>query len=205
MILTTVTENIDFIIKSLLAGEVIIFPTDTVFGIGCIATNDKSIEKIYKLKERDFNKSLLLNVANKTAIKKIAKIDNRAEKIIDEFMPGGLSIVCKVKENNNLSKYVINNCKIGIRIPKNKILQTILKKIKTPLVSTSCNKSGEIPVTSSIMAEKKFPEISVLQETEKLLNQSSTIIDVSDKEIKFIREGAIKFKEIDEFLKSINN
>lgn len=205
MILTPTAENIDFIIESLLSGEVIIFPTDTVFGIGCIATNDKSIEKIYKLKGRDFNKSLLLNVASKSAIKKIAIIDNIAEKIIDKFMPGALSIICKGKENSNLSKYVVNNGNIGVRIPKNKILQNILKKVKIPIVSTSCNKSGKMPVISSIIAETIFPEIVILQETEKLLNQSSTIIDVSGKEIKFIREGAIKFKEIDKFLKSINN
>lgn len=205
MILTPTAENIDFIIKSLLSGEVVIFPTDTVFGIGCIATNNKSIEKIYKLKGRDFNKSLLLNVANKTAIKKIAIIDNRAEKIIDKFMPGGLSIICKVKENSNLSKYVINGGNIGLRIPKNKILQNILEKVKVPIVSTSCNKSGEVPIASSIIAEKNFPEITVLQETEKLLNQSSTIIDVTQKNIKYIREGVIKFKEIDEFLKTIKD
>ena len=52
MIITPTEENIFFIIKSLLSGEVIIFPTDTVFGIGCVATNDKAIEKIYKLKKK---------------------------------------------------------------------------------------------------------------------------------------------------------
>ena len=205
MILTPTAENIDFIIESLLSGEIIIFPTDTVFGIGCIATNDKSIEKIYKLKGRDFNKSLLLNVANKTAIKKIAVIDNRAEKIIDKFMPGALSIICKGKENSNLSKYVVNNGNIGVRIPKNKILQNILKKVKIPLVSTSCNKSGKIPVISSIIAETIFPEIVILQETEKLLNQSSTIIDITQKNIKYIREGVVKYKKIDEFLNTIQD
>ena len=203
MILSPTQENIDFIVKSLLDGEVIIFPTDTVFGIGCIATNDTTIEKIYNLKGRNFNKSFLLNVADKNAIQQIAIVDNRTEKIIDKFMPGGLSIICKIKQNNNLSKYVINNGNIGIRIPKNKILQNILKKIQIPLVSTSCNKSGEKVVTSSVMAEQIFPQITILQENEKLFNNSSTIIDVSNPEIKYIREGVIKFQEINKFLQTI--
>ena len=73
MILKPTKENIRLITEKLLNGDVIIFPTDTVFGIGCIATNTKAIEKTYKLKGREKTKSLLLNVANITTIKKFAK------------------------------------------------------------------------------------------------------------------------------------
>lgn len=205
MILPPTKENIDFIIKSLLSGKVVIFPTDTVFGMGCIATDDKAIKKIYELKERDLKKSLLLNVANKESIKKIAVINNRAEKIIDRFMPGALSIICKASTNNNLSKYVINNGNIGLRIPKNKILQEILTKIKIPLISTSCNKSGDEPVISSAVAEQIFPDVIILKESEKLLQTASTIIDLSQNDVKFIREGVIKYQEIKNFLNIINN
>ena len=205
MILAPIKKNIDSIVESLLGGEVVIFPTDTVFGIGCIATNDTAIKKIYKLKGRNFNKSFLLNVADKNAIKKNAIVDNKTEKIIDKFMPGGLSIICKINPNTNLSKYVINNGNIGLRIPKNKILQNILAKIKIPLVSTSCNKSGNQPITSSDIAEQIFPNITILQESEKLFNNSSTIIDVSNPEIKYIREGVINYQEINNFLQTIKN
>ncbi len=205
MILPPTKENIDFIIKSLLSGKVVIFPTDTLFGMGCIATDDQAIKKIYELKERNFNKSLLLNVANKEAIKKIAVINNRAEKIIDKFMPGALSIICKTSTNNNLSKYVINNGNIGLRIPKNKILQEILTKIKIPLISTSCNKSGDEPVISSAIAEQIFPDVIILKESEKLLQTASTIIDLTQNDVKFIREGVIKYQEIKDFLNIINN
>ena len=205
MIIAPTEENISLIVKSLISGKVIIFPTDTVFGIGCVATNDKAIEKIYKLKGRDFNKSFLLNVANKDAIKKIAITDNRTEQLIDRFMPGALSIICKANPNNDLSEYVINNGNIGVRIPNNKMLQDILEKVKIPVISTSCNKSSDLPVISSVMAEKIFPQITILQETEKLLNKSSTIIDATQQKIKYIREGVIKFQEIEQFLNNIKN
>ncbi len=197
MILQPIKENLEIIAQKLSAGEVVIFPTDTVFGIGCIATNSKSIEKIYELKKREKSKSLLLNVPNITAIKKIARVTLRDEKLIKKFMPGALSLILKVKENTQLSNYVIKDGKIGIRIPNNKTLLWILKKIKTPLISTSCNLSGNPACLSANDAEKIFGDkVLILDTHEKLSGQSSTIIDTTEKEIIYLREGKIKFDKI---------
>ena len=197
MILKPTKENLEIITEKLLNGEVIIFPTDTVFGIGCIATNTKSIEKIYKLKGRERTKSLLLNVANITTIKKFASVSLLDKQLIKKFMPGALSLILKVKGNSPLSHYVIKNGTIGIRIPNNKILLKILKKVKLPLVSTSCNLSGEPACITADEAERIFgKDILILDTKEKLSGLSSTIIDTTENEIKFIREGMIKFSEI---------
>ncbi len=197
MILEPTNENIKIVIEKLLNGDVVIFPTDTVFGIGCIATNTKSIEKIYKLKGREKTKSLLLNVANITTIKKYAKVSLRDKMLIQKFMPGALSLILNVKDNTLLSHYVIKNSKIGIRIPNNKILLKILKKIKVPLISTSCNLSGNPACTTATEAEKIFgKKIIILDTNENLSGQSSTIIDTTSKEISYIREGIIKFNDI---------
>ncbi|MBR1544797.1 MAG: threonylcarbamoyl-AMP synthase, partial [Alphaproteobacteria bacterium] len=188
MILKPTKENIDLIIQKLLSGEVVIFPTDTVFGIGCLATDTKAIEKIYKLKGREKTKSLLLNVANKTAIKKIATVSQLDEKLIKNFMPGALTLILRAKSSTHLSKYVIKDGKIGVRIPNNKILLYILKKIKTPLISTSCNLSGEPACIVASEAEKIFSkDILILDTSEKLSGFSSTIIDTTDNEIKYLR------------------
>ncbi|MCR5506432.1 MAG: threonylcarbamoyl-AMP synthase [bacterium] len=197
MILKPTKENIDIIIQNILDGKVIIFPTDTVFGIGCLATNTKAIEKIYKLKGREKTKSLLLNVANITAIKKIATVSKRDSLLIKKFMPGALSLILKAKPNSALSHYTIKDGKIGIRIPNNEMLLYILKKIKSPLISTSCNLSGNPACTTAINAEKIFGKnILILDSIEKLSGLSSTIIDTTEKEIKYIREGQIKFSKI---------
>ena len=136
MILQPTKENINFIVSKLLEGQVVIFPTDTVFGIGCLAIDDKAIQKIYKLKNREENKSLLLNVANITTLKKYVKLNKLSESLIKKFMPGELSVILNVKGKTNLSPYVIKNDKDGIRIPNNKVLLENLTKIKMPLVST---------------------------------------------------------------------
>jgi L-threonylcarbamoyladenylate synthase len=197
MILKPTKENIRLITEKLLNGDVIIFPTDTVFGIGCIATNTKAIEKIYKLKGREKTKSLLLNVANITTIKKFAKVSKLDNLLIKKFMPGALSLILNVKNQTPLSHYVIKDNKVGIRIPNNQTLLKILKKIKLPLISSSCNLSGKPACINAKDAEKIFgKDIIILDSYEKLSGLSSTIIDTTEKEIKYIREGKIKFKEI---------
>ncbi len=200
MILQPTKENLKIIVEKLLNGEVIIFPTDTVFGIGCIATDTSAIEKIYKLKGREKTKSLLLNVANITTIKKFAQVSIRDEKLIKKFMPGALSLILRVKNDTPLSHYVVKDNKIGIRIPNNKNLLWILKKIKLPLISTSCNLSGQPSCLNAIDAEKIFKQkVIILDTSEKLSGTSSTIIDTTQKEIQYIREGKIKFKDIKPF------
>lgn len=202
MILQPTRENIETIIGHLLNGDVVIFPTDTVFGIGCTADNTQAIEKIYELKGREKTKSLLLNVPNITAIKKYATVNKTAQSLIKKFMPGALSLILKVKTPTILSNYTIRNGKIGIRIPNNKNLLYILKKIRLPLISTSCNLSGNPACLTATDAEKIFgKKVIILNTREALSGQSSTIIDPSGKEIKYIREGEIKFEKIKEFLK----
>lgn len=195
MILTPTKENIDFIIQELLKGKIIIFPTDTVFGIGCIATNTKSIEKIYELKERNKNKTLLLNFPNITNIKKFAILNKNEEKLLKEI--NKLTLIVKSKPNTSLSPYTIKEGKIGVRIPTNKILLKILKDIKTPIISTSCNKSGKQSCLTALSAEKIFgKDIIILKEEEKLSGTPSTIIEIKENKIKLIRQGDIFINEI---------
>lgn len=195
MILTPTKENIDFIIQELLKGKIIIFPTDTVFGIGCIATNTKSIEKIYELKERNKNKTLLLNFPNITNIKKFAILNKNEEKLLKEI--NKLTLIVKSKPNTSLSPYTIKEGKIGVRIPTNKILLKILKDIKTPIISTSCNKSGKQSCLTALSAEKIFgKDIIILKEEEKLSGTPSTIIEIKENKIKLIRQGDISINEI---------
>mgnify|MGYP004531015939 FL=1 len=95
MILENNKENINLFIKKILNGDVVIFPTDTVFGIGCDATNTNAIEEIYKLKGREKTKTLLLNLPSITEIKKIAHISNLESLLLENF--NELTLIVKVK------------------------------------------------------------------------------------------------------------
>ena len=201
MILENNKENINLFIKKILNGDVVIFPTDTVFGIGCDATNTNAIEEIYKLKDREKTKTLLLNLPSITEIKKIAHISNLESLLLENF--NELTLIVKVKPNTHLSPYTIKNNEIGVRIPKNKTLQTILKEINTPLISTSCNKSGEPACTTDEMANKIFPQITILQSNELLSGTPSTIIKVIDNQIEVLRQGTLTIEKIKQKIKEI--
>ncbi len=201
MILENNKENINLFIKKILNGDVVIFPTDTVFGIGCDATNTNAIEEIYKLKDREKTKTLLLNLPSITEIKKIAHISNLESLLLENF--NELTLIVKVKPNTHLSPYTIKNNEIGVRIPKNKTLQTILREINTPLISTSCNKSGEPACTTDEMANKIFPQITILQSNELLSGTPSTIIKVIDNQIEVLRQGTLTIEKIKQKIKEI--
>lgn len=201
MILENNKENINLFIKKILNGDVVIFPTDTVFGIGCDATNTNAIEEIYKLKGREKTKTLLLNLPSITEIKKIAHISNLESLLLENF--NELTLIVKVKPNTHLSPYTIKNNEIGVRIPKNKTLKTILREINTPLISTSCNKSGEPACTRDEMANKIFPQITILQSNELLSGTPSTIIKVIDNQIEVLRQGTLTIEKIKQKIKEI--
>ena len=104
-------------------GGIIAFPTDTVFGLGCIM-NEKAMRKIYLAKGRDFNKPLPMMCDSLDMIKKVAILNDKAEKIIRKFTPGALTVIVKKKEE--VPDFVSQGNKtIGIRIPDDEWILTI--------------------------------------------------------------------------------
>ncbi|MDE6224466.1 MAG: threonylcarbamoyl-AMP synthase [Alphaproteobacteria bacterium] len=198
MIFENNKKNIKLFIQKILNNEIIIFPTDTVFGIGCNATNTTAIEKIYKLKGRKKTKTLLLNFPNIKSIENFANLTKTEQLLLKTF--GDLTIIVRAKENTKLSPLTIKNNEIGIRIPNNKTLQQILTKISTPLISTSCNKSGNSPCLTADNAEKIFPQIPILQTNEVLSGTPSTIIKISNNKIEILRHGSLSKETLQQIL-----
>lgn len=199
MILENNKKNIELLSNKIIDSKLIIFPTDTVFGIGCDATNTTAIKQIYKLKERNKAKTLLLNFPNITNIEKFAKLTKVEKFLLKNF--GSLTLIVKAKENTTLSPLTIQNNQIGVRIPNNKTLQTILRKVKTPLISTSCNKSGNPPCITAGDAEKIFPQIPILQTNETLSGTPSTILRIKDNKIEILRVGSVSKETLQQILK----
>lgn len=189
MIFENNKENIELFTQKILNNEIIIFPTDTVFGIGCNATNTTTIEKIYTLKGREKTKTLLLNFPNIESVEKFATLTITEKFLLKTF--GDLTLIVKAKENTTLSPLTIQNNEIGIRIPNNKTLQQILTKVDTPLISTSCNKSGNSPCLTAENANNIFPQTPILQTTEKLSGTPSTIIKIETNKIEILRYGSL--------------
>jgi L-threonylcarbamoyladenylate synthase len=194
MILENNKKNIKLFTKKITTGEIVIFPTDTVFGIGCDATNTTAIKKIYQLKQREQSKSLLLNFPSIRSIKKFAHLSKKEEILLKSFSE--LTLILKVRPSSPLSPLTIKNNTIGVRLPKNKTLLQILRGIKTPLISTSCNKSGNTPTLTKEEAEKIFPQLPILENKEELSQTPSTIIRLHNNEIELLRQGSLSIDDI---------
>ena len=176
--------------------EVISLPTETVMGLAVKASSFSAYNKLIEVKNRPLNKAFPFIVGSKQDIEKYAYVDEITKKIIDAYMPGPLTIILKKKEC--VSDYITNNKDtIAIRIPDDKTLLKIVKEVGEPILLTSANKSGEDPALNSSQCYEVFNgEIPFIIKGECLIKEASTIIDLTDGEIKLIREGKISLEDI---------
>jgi L-threonylcarbamoyladenylate synthase len=176
-------------------GGVVIFPTDTVYGIGCDPYNKASIEKIYKIKSRCITKSVPVLTYSIEMAERIAQFDQLAKKIVKKFWPGPLTIILKVTDEKIKKSLNLEN-KIAIRIPDHKCTLELLKKCNY-LVGTSANISGDLPYTNPKECLKKMQDYDVFVDGGMITsNGESTIIEIENEKIKIIREGSLTKEEI---------
>lgn len=179
--------------KEELKGKIICFPTDTVYGVGCILGDEVGLEKIYELKNRDLSKPLAILVPNKESIIPFVKdCPEFAAKLMDEYWPGALTIIFNKKEGA-CDTFTRGLNTIGFRMPASTIALEVLNKFG-PLATTSVNISNQPPINSLDEIIKHFGDKIdyIIEDIEEKSNVSSTIVDVSNCEIKVLRQGDIK-------------
>ncbi len=180
------------IVKSLRLGEVMVYPTDTIYGLGCLATNAKAINKIKIIKKRDKNKPLLILVSSLHMAKKYCFISKKQEFSLKKIWKSKRPTSVILRHRNLLPKELNPKQEgIAVRLPKSDFLRKIIKTIGVPIVSTSFNVSGE-PVWNevSFLSKKRFkkndPELVI--DGGILNNQASRLINLINGEIKIIRQ-----------------
>ncbi len=182
----------------MLKSKIIIFPTDTVYGLGCSIYDQESLKKIYNIKKRDNNKPISVLFSSLKQIKEIAIIDNKVEKLAISFWPGPLTIIVPTTQ-----KYYdkTKEKRIGIRIPNHSLALQILNK-KGPLKVTSVNKSGEPPLNNYLEIKKQYQnKVDYIYPNNKILsNISSTVIDTTSPKWFLVREGSISLLMINKII-----
>ncbi|MBP5445906.1 MAG: threonylcarbamoyl-AMP synthase [Acholeplasmatales bacterium] len=178
--------------------KVIIFPTDTVYGIGCDIFDLEGIERIYKIKNRSKDKPLACLCANLEQIEDIAYLSEDARKLINLFLPGPLTIILKSKP---IVLDKIGYKTIGVRIPNNKIALDILNE-HGPMLTTSVNESGNVPLNEydDIKANYNHLVDYIYNTNTKSSNISSTVIDLTDDRLRILRIGEIPLSSIEKAL-----
>jgi L-threonylcarbamoyladenylate synthase len=176
-------------------GGIAIFPTDTVYGIGCNPYNINAVKKIYEIKSREKIKSLPVLAYSLDIVKEITCIDPFTEKIIKKYWPGPLTLILKLTDEK-LKKSLKLDKKIAVRIPDSKCTLKLLEKSGL-LVGTSANISGNPPFTNPIECLKNIKNYDIFLNGGTITSKGeSTIIEIENEEIKIIREGVLKKEEI---------
>ncbi|MEZ7820998.1 MAG: L-threonylcarbamoyladenylate synthase [Patescibacteria group bacterium] len=191
------------VIKS---GGSVVYPTETLYGLGVNVFDDKACSKVFSIKGRDLNKPLIVHIANINDVFNVAdNVPDDALKLMKKYWPGPLTIV--LKKNKNISDIVSKSDTVGIRIPDNNIELEIIKSAMVPITGTSANLSGNSGIVDPLIALKEMGERVdvVIDGGICKIGKPSTIVDLSNGEIKLLREGAILYSEILDFLKTNEN
>lgn len=191
-------DQIDKVIEVLNNNGLVAFPTDTVFGLAC-RMDVEAIKKVYEVKGRDFDKPLPVMCDGFDMISKIAYVTKDAKKIMDKFMPGAITLVYKKKED--VDDYITQGKEtIGIRVPDDKWILSLIAKLDCPIMVTSANKSNTPSLFKWDDVYKQFDGlVDVIVKDDAKGNKASTIVDVVD-DVKILRQGPISFEDIKECL-----
>ncbi|MEI6222469.1 MAG: L-threonylcarbamoyladenylate synthase [bacterium] len=201
-------DEFEKIIKSLLKGDLIAFPTDTVYAIAALSTSKKAVKRLYKIKKRQDNKPTAILIGNKIDYKKYTKDSSQGtKKIINAFWPGALTLVLRSK--SGFSSHFQGNSSdfIGIRHPSEPLIEEILVTIKEPLVASSSNTAGEPPLNTPEAIDSVFGKhlACIIRKPDFYPNPPSTIVKIDNNKFTILREGAITRTQINQALDKKEN
>jgi len=179
------SAEINKAVSILKSGGVVIFPTDTVFGIGCIASDKKAVERIKQIKSSNQNFPILISSIEQA--KTIGHFGQNAQKLAQTYWPGGLTIIIQNKKGST----------VGVRMPDSNIVLSIIKDLKEPIIGTSANFHGDPAPTTYREINPKLAELVDLAiEGDCKNNKASTVIDTTVSPPKILRQGAVKIYEV---------
>tara|TARA_B100000029_G_scaffold219645_1_gene217349 strand:- start:60 stop:659 length:600 start_codon:yes stop_codon:yes gene_type:complete len=191
-------KGIERIVIAYENGEIIAFPTDTVYGLGCNPFNNESTSKIFELKNRDGGKKFPILGVTKKELERIVEFNPEAEKIAESYWPGQVTLLLPIRKE--IANKIENNGKLAVRVPGNECVLSILKRCRL-IVGTSANISGEKSIFDSNEVKIKLPKVDVLLDGGKIVSSGeSTIVDFVNGELKIIREGSVSKENIEKIL-----
>lgn len=195
-------KELNIISKLIHDGDIIIFPTETVYGIGANAFDEVAVKKIFEAKGRPQDNPLIVHVSKKEQIYEITKNINKIEqKLIDNFMPGPFTLVLEKKDNiPNIVSAGLDT--IGVRMPENEIAKTIIENSKVPIVAPSANISGKPSGTNieDIKEELEDKVSAIIDGGETKIGIESTVVKVIDNIPVILRPGKITPNEIEKVI-----
>lgn len=188
-------------------GGTVVFPTETVYGLGADALNEDAVKKIFEAKGRPADNPLIIHIAEKEDVYKIAScVDDDAKKLIDAFWPGPITMIFKKRpEINNVVTAGLNT--VAVRCPVNETARELIKKSKVFVAAPSANLSGSpSPTVLKHVVDDLNGRVDYIIDGKGCeIGIESTVLDVSGEEFKILRPGAVTFDDIKKYTDKIKS
>lgn len=176
-------------------GGIVVFPTDTAFGIGCRIDNEKAVKRLFKIRRRPKTKAVPVLFSSVDMVRKyVREVSHDVERLMEKYWPGALTIILHCNKVTVPSLVRGGGETLGVRIPNNKIIQTIIAKVGSPILGPSANFSdGKTPYSFKELDKKLVDLVDFIIGGETSSGgRASTIIDCTVKPWKILRQGAVK-------------
>lgn len=197
MILTIHTDNPEIRVirkaaEVLASGGIIIYPTDTVYGLGCSVEDRNAIERIHLVKRQRSDKPFSFVCSDLTHISEYAHVSNAAFKIMKHLIPGPYTFILPAARMKQLPKILVSKRKtVGIRVPDSKVSLAIVREIGHPILSTSVtDESGKLLNDPADIAAAFRNTVDLIIDGGALVSDPSTVVDLTGEEPKVVRQGA---------------
>lgn len=177
--------------------RVIIFPTETVYGLGAVASDNAGVEKVYQLKNRPTSNPLIIHFASLEQLELYCCTNQLEKALLQCFSPGPITLLLHKRNTTDFSYATANSSKICARIPFSSFAHMLINSFG-PIAAPSCNISGRLTITNECMLSKEYKDLNIgaYINDEQIGGIESTIVEVRDNSIYILREGIINQQEL---------
>tara|TARA_B100000749_G_scaffold280894_2_gene280552 strand:- start:49360 stop:49974 length:615 start_codon:yes stop_codon:yes gene_type:complete len=190
--------------EQLSQGGLFLYPTETIWGLGCDGFNPVAVDKVFEIKGREQTKAVSLLVRDYYMAQNVAEISSRAKSLIEWCWPGPLTLVLPAKENVPVQVHGGTGF-VGLRCSDHPFIQKLFHYVRTPIVTTSANRSGEPPALNFEEAKQLDLGVEIAPWIENTgLGQPSTVIKLEGEKGWVLREGAIPKTQLLEMAKDLS-
>ena len=171
------------------AGEVIAYPTDTVYGLGCDLFNKKAIDRLYQFKQMPRSHNLSFICPDLSDIARYAIVDNQQYRLLRRLLPGPYCFI--LEATREVPKIVQSKKKtVGIRIPENAVVHALVRELGRPIITTTAAMDGQEPFADPAEIDDAFPGLALVLDAGGGGLVPTTVVDLTTGEIEVVREGA---------------
>nr|MCH9869683.1 threonylcarbamoyl-AMP synthase [Serratia marcescens] len=198
------TKAIEVAAKLLQSGEVVAFPTETVYGLGADATNDEAVKKVFVAKGRPSDNPLIMTVGAIEQLQPYVELTAQAKELMTVFWPGSLTIILPIK-TGMVSMLVTGGLETAaVRMPANQVTRQMIRLAGVPIVGPSANTSGKpSPTTAAHVKHDMAGKIAaIVDDGPTQVGVESTVVDLTAKRPTILRTGAVSQGDLEQVLKT---